>query len=364
MQPMPAAVDAGDLVLRLALTMLAGLLIGYNRREHGKVAGLRTTVLVCLAASVAMIQVNVMLPTAGKPSDSYVTLDLMRLPLGILTGVGFIGGGAILRRNDLVIGVTTAATLWFVTVLGLCFGGGQIVLGLTALALGFLRLWGLAFIEERLEREHRADLTIETDAEGPSEESIQRRLARLGLKASSCHVTLSGRRRELAFVVSGRRPDTEMRTPEFLTDFARQPGGAPAGVEGPRLGGAGIAFGETAALESVDDDRRRPPCRAPSPRGPRGDPRPPRAVLLRARPGPREPRRGGRAGVPRPLPSRRRVGQQHRRIAGPSRPCSSGGLLARALAALRVVHALRPQPGDHLRRPRSGARPVELRGRR
>src|SRR5262245_47825503 len=224
MQPMPAAVDAGDLVLRLALTMLAGLLIGYNRREHGKVAGLRTTVLVCLAASVAMIQVNVMLPTAGKPSDSYVTLDLMRLPLGILTGVGFIGGGAILRRNDLVIGVTTAATLWFVTVLGLCFGGGQIVLGLTALALGFLTLWGLAFIEERLEREHRADLTIETDAEGPSEESIQRRLARLGLKASSCHVTLSGRRRELAFVVSGRRPGTGMRPPAFRTDFARQPG--------------------------------------------------------------------------------------------------------------------------------------------
>jgi putative Mg2+ transporter-C (MgtC) family protein len=123
-----------------------------------------------------------------------------------------------------VIGLTTAATLWFVTVLGLCFGGGQIALGLAGLALGFLTLWGLALIEERLERDHRADLTIETDVDGPSEENIQRRLARIGLKANSCHITLAGRRRELAFVVSGRRRDTDVRAPEFLADFARQPG--------------------------------------------------------------------------------------------------------------------------------------------
>ena len=224
MQSMPATVDAADIALRLGLTVLAGLQIGYNRREHGKAAGLRTTMLVCLAASVSMIQVNVLLPTAGKASDSYVVMDLMRLPLGILTRVGFIGGGAILRRDNIVIGVTTAATLWFVTVIGLCFGGGQIVLGIAGLVLGYLTLWGLALIEERLERDQRADLTIETDVDGPSEENIQRRLARLGLKASSCHVTLAGNRRELAFVVSGRRQDTDVRAPEFLADFARQPG--------------------------------------------------------------------------------------------------------------------------------------------
>jgi hypothetical protein len=60
--------------------------------------------------------------------------------------------------------------------------------------------------------------------DGPSEENIQRRLARVGLRANSCHITLAGRRRELAFVVSGRRQDTDVRAPEFLADFARQPG--------------------------------------------------------------------------------------------------------------------------------------------
>jgi uncharacterized membrane protein YhiD involved in acid resistance len=114
------------------LAAAAGAPLGVNRSERGMPAGLRTTLLVCLAASVAMTQANLLLGTAGRPIDSFVRLDPMRLPLGVLTGMGFIGGGAILRRGELVRGVTTAATLWLATVIGLCFGGGQAGLGLAA----------------------------------------------------------------------------------------------------------------------------------------------------------------------------------------------------------------------------------------
>jgi putative Mg2+ transporter-C (MgtC) family protein len=79
-----------------------------------------------------MIQVNILLPMAGSPPTSFIKLDLTRLPLGILSGMGFIGVGAIIRRGNLVDGVTTVATLWYVTVMGLCFGGGQLALGLAA----------------------------------------------------------------------------------------------------------------------------------------------------------------------------------------------------------------------------------------
>ncbi len=123
---MPLQLTWPDLVIRLLCMLIAGAIIGYDRGERSKAAGLRTTVLVCMAGSVAMLQMNYLLPLAGRSADSFVTNDLMRLPLGILTGVGFIGGGAILRRGNLVVGVTTAATLWYVTVVGLCFGGGQI----------------------------------------------------------------------------------------------------------------------------------------------------------------------------------------------------------------------------------------------
>jgi putative Mg2+ transporter-C (MgtC) family protein len=122
---MPLTLTWQEIALRLALSIVAGGLIGLDRGEHGRPAGLRTTLLVCLAAAVAMVQANLLLVTIGKTADSFVTLDLMRLPLGILTGMGFIGGGAILRRDSLVLGVTTAATLWFVTVIGLCFGAAR-----------------------------------------------------------------------------------------------------------------------------------------------------------------------------------------------------------------------------------------------
>ncbi len=73
MMEMPAHIGWHEIALRLVLTVIAGLLIGYNRTEQGKAAGLRTTLLVCLAASFAMIQVNLLLPTAGRAPDSFVT---------------------------------------------------------------------------------------------------------------------------------------------------------------------------------------------------------------------------------------------------------------------------------------------------
>jgi hypothetical protein len=91
------------IALRLILTVIAGGLLGAERSRTGHAAGLRTTLLVRLAASVSMIQMNLLMPSNGKPHDSYAVMDLMRLPLGILTGVGFIGAGAIVCKNELVV---------------------------------------------------------------------------------------------------------------------------------------------------------------------------------------------------------------------------------------------------------------------
>ncbi len=159
-----------------------------------------------------MAQVNLLLPTAGRVSNSFVMNDLMRLPLGILTGVGFIGGGAILRRGNLVVGVTTAATLWLVTVIGLCLGGGQIALGLAATLLGLFALWILKWGEDRLLQEHRACLTIELDTEGPEESEIRRRLADSGLSIIGTRLRRGGERREFVFELRQvrRRSDTDV----------------------------------------------------------------------------------------------------------------------------------------------------------
>ena len=161
MDPMPVVLHWNDVLARIALALVAGALVGLNRSESGKTAGLRTTILVCLAACLSMLLVNALLLQAGKPESGFSQLDLMRLPLGILTGMGFIGGGAILHRDGLVSGVTTAATLWFVTVIGLCIGGAQLLLGALGLVLALLVVWPLRYVEQGLRRTRNAVLTIE-----------------------------------------------------------------------------------------------------------------------------------------------------------------------------------------------------------
>src|ERR1700755_646187 len=170
---MPVEITWQTITLRIVLTLAAGALLGINRSRHGNPAGLRTTLLVMLAASTSMIQMNLLLPTNGKPHDSYAVMDLMRLPLGILTGVGFIGAGAIVRKGDMVTGVTTAATMWFSTVVGLCLGGGQLILGSTAVVLGFLILSSLRQVENKLDEQQRAILSLTLKENSISEKELR-----------------------------------------------------------------------------------------------------------------------------------------------------------------------------------------------
>lgn len=121
---------------------------------------MRTTILVCVAATAAMIQANLLLPTDGKHWDGFAVMDPMRLPLGILTGVGFIGAGAIMHRGNFVQGLTTAATLWYSTVLGLSVGAGELWLGAALVVIAILVLWGLKKIEDGCRRARVAKLEV------------------------------------------------------------------------------------------------------------------------------------------------------------------------------------------------------------
>jgi putative Mg2+ transporter-C (MgtC) family protein len=221
---MPLTLTWQDIALRLALSVVAGALIGLDRGEHGRPAGLRTTLLVCLAAAVAMIQTNLLLATRGRAADSFIMMDLMRLPLGILTGMGFIGGGAILRRDSLVLGVTTAATLWFVTVVGLCFGGGQIELGIASFAIGMIVLSGLRWIDHRMKREQYATLYMTTERDEPKQETIRATLQGAGYKVNVASVAyVNQQQRELEFRLQWHGIPERVDAPSFLRDLVSDP---------------------------------------------------------------------------------------------------------------------------------------------
>ena len=205
---------------------MAGGLIGFNREEHGRAAGLCTMILVCLAASVSMILVNLMMASDGRHPDSFIMLDLMRLPLGILSGMGFIGAGAILRRGSAVLGVTTAATLWFVTMMGLCFGAGQFSLGLAMLAAGIGVLWLLKWVEKRMAQDRRSVLLLSSNPQGPGDGAIRAKLSAAGFKVASCSMTYTTARQIHRFryelLWRGRLVDSQI--PIVLEQLAKQPG--------------------------------------------------------------------------------------------------------------------------------------------
>lgn len=221
---MPLTPTWTDIAIRLALTMLAGAIIGLNRGARGHAAGFRTTILVALAASVAMIQANVLLSLGGKTSESFSVMDLMRLPLGILTGVGFIGGGAIVKKGDLIVGLTTAATLWLVTVIGLCLGGGQLVLGVTATVLAVITLWILRWVDRIIPREHRARLTVTCDPSWNVLEDLPRVLHSMKCRARFQGQTMNrnSQKADYVFELSWRKPEDRAPSPDLLTQIDRQ----------------------------------------------------------------------------------------------------------------------------------------------
>jgi putative Mg2+ transporter-C (MgtC) family protein len=222
---MPIELHWPAIAIRLALTVLAGGLLGAERSKTGHAAGLRTTLLVSLAASVAMIQMNLLLPTNGKPHDSYAVMDLMRLPLGILTGVGFIGAGAIVRKNELILGVTTAATMWFATVVGLCMGGGQLVLGSVSAAIGFVILWGFRYFERRVERYQLAELKVSVKGDELSWDELRERLSTADFRIKSISVTNCIKNRERSFECEVRWPSARGNAdvPKLVSEIENLP---------------------------------------------------------------------------------------------------------------------------------------------
>jgi putative Mg2+ transporter-C (MgtC) family protein len=224
---MPFYLTWEQIALRLLLASAAGFLIGLNRDQHSHNAGIRTNMLVCLAAALAMLQVNLLLPLAGKLPSSFVVMDLMRLPLGILSGIGFIGAGVIIKRETRVNGLTTAATIWYVTVLGLLFGGGNLYLGITGTALAVLILWILKYAERSLTHDYRGTLHLVLSPEAPCEADLHQRLLLPGQTISHWTSiydppgTLAAIECELKLTATGSRIAA---TPPSIADLRALPG--------------------------------------------------------------------------------------------------------------------------------------------
>ncbi len=138
-------------LLKLVLSLLLGGLIGLERELKGRPAGLRTHVLVCIGSTIMLIAAQQATRVfSDGSSEARLVLDPNRIASGIVTGIGFLGAGAILRMGDFVRGLTTAATIWFVAALGIVIGNDAFGLAAGSTFLVLLVLEGLDYVEHRI----------------------------------------------------------------------------------------------------------------------------------------------------------------------------------------------------------------------
>jgi putative Mg2+ transporter-C (MgtC) family protein len=139
-----------DVALRLGAATVIGALVGLNRELRDKPAGLRTHALVSLGAALVTVVALEVATKAGDPRGE----AFARMAQGVITGIGFLGGGVILRdtARQSIHGLTTAATIWVVACLGIACGAGHWVAALAAIALTFAVLVFGGPVEDRLHR--------------------------------------------------------------------------------------------------------------------------------------------------------------------------------------------------------------------
>ncbi|MCM8774198.1 MAG: MgtC/SapB family protein [Candidatus Omnitrophica bacterium] len=136
-----------DILIRIILSFILGGIIGWEREKKKRDAGLRTHILVSLGSTLIML-VSLHIYDIYSP---YANIDPARIASGVVTGIGFLGAGAIVRSAEQIKGLTTAATIWVSSAIGLSVGLGFLSAAIITTAIVFFTLTFLKKIEKSIE---------------------------------------------------------------------------------------------------------------------------------------------------------------------------------------------------------------------
>ena len=142
------------MLAKLVLAALLGGTIGLERELSGKPAGLRTNILICIGAAL-FTQLSTDIARLGFSPDGHPYGDVTHIAAQIISGIGFLGAGAILHGQGVIVGLTTAATVWVVAAIGMAIGAGAYLDAVGSTVLIMLVLVGLRPFERALEAKRR-----------------------------------------------------------------------------------------------------------------------------------------------------------------------------------------------------------------
>lgn len=151
-----------NLIVRLLVSALLGAAIGFERDVHGRAAGLRTHLLVCAGSALFMIISEVAARHFNQGAAGTERSDPTRIAAQVVTGIGFLGAGTILKEGLTIRGLTTAACLWFVAGLGMACGAGLFTLAFYATVLGLFCLISLNYLERTYRKDSYRTVVIQT----------------------------------------------------------------------------------------------------------------------------------------------------------------------------------------------------------
>jgi putative Mg2+ transporter-C (MgtC) family protein len=161
----------GDVLLKLGLALVIGTVIGAEREYKNKSAGLRTLILICLGSTLFTI-ISGSLGAEGETG---------RIASNIVTGIGFLGAGAIMREGLTVSGLTTASSIWVTAALGMAVGASEYYLAIFATLIVFAVLTLFGYIQPVIERYKKA-IELHITYTGEDDRSIEKEMERLKLK--------------------------------------------------------------------------------------------------------------------------------------------------------------------------------------
>ena len=155
-----------DALARIGVATLLGAALGFEREQSGKPAGLRTHMLVAEGAALFMVGSILLTEKYIGVSASSLRIDVTRVASTIVTGIGFLGAGSILRAGDRVHGLTTAAGIWVAAAIGTLVGAGFYVVPVFGTVIGLFTLVAIGQAERWMTREQPVG-SYEVDKPGP-----------------------------------------------------------------------------------------------------------------------------------------------------------------------------------------------------
>jgi putative Mg2+ transporter-C (MgtC) family protein len=174
-----------EMIARIATGAALGGVIGFERDIHGRQVGLRTHLLVAMASATFMVVSNHFIYFQGYDDTQHVEVDASRIAASVVSGIGFLAGGAILKTGATIQGLTTAAGLWLVTAIGLASGGGMYVEAGSVTLMGLVALTSLRAFEDKNDKLIRRHVSLVlADGDGEQVPRLMQKLSALGARVA------------------------------------------------------------------------------------------------------------------------------------------------------------------------------------